>query len=466
MVRESDRAVVAIVDDEPAMLRMLDRMLDHLGFDRLVFDRSEGLLAFAEREPDRLDVVLTDINMPSTDGLALLSLLRRHHPDLPVLLMTGDATVDSAVAAMKNGAFDFLVKPFSNRDEVGARLERAVEQRHLKRRNRALERSLDVAGRFPEIIGDGPAMRGVLRLVESVAPTDATVLILGASGTGKELVARAIHERSPRAARPFVAINCATLTDTLLESELFGHVKGAFTGATTSRRGLLEEANGGTLFLDEVGDMPLATQGRFLRVLQEGEIKPLGANDLRKVDVRVVAATNVDLPDAIKQKQFRADLYYRLNVVALELPPLCRRREDIPLLATHFLARHARQQGRPLPELTPGALERLIAYGWPGNARELDNLMHRLVLFNRVGPVGAAEVGALGELRSEPGIDTPTLAGLEFARAKESAVEDFEHRYLTDVMARASGSVSEAARLAGLDRSNFRRLLRRHGIGG
>jgi len=466
MGRVTDRATVAIVDDEPAMLRMLDRMLSLLGFDRLVFDTPEALLAFAEQEPDRFDVVLTDLNMPSTNGLALLSLLRRHHPDLPVVLMTGDATVDSAVAAMKSGAFDYLVKPLTNRDEVGARLERAVEQRRLKRRNRALERSLDVAGRFPEIIGDGPAMRGVLRLVESVAPTDATVLVLGESGTGKELVARAIHERSPRAARPFVAINCATLTDTLLESELFGHVKGAFTGATASRRGLLEEANGGTLFLDEVGDMPLSTQGRFLRVLQEGEVKPLGANDLRKVDVRVVAATNVDMQDAIKQKHFRADLYYRLNVVALELPPLRRRREDIPLLATHFLARYARQQGRPVPELTPEAVERLVAYGWPGNARELENLMHRLVLFGRVGPVGAAEVGSLVELRSELGVDAPASAEVEFARAKESAVEAFEHRYLTEVMARAAGSVSEAARLAGLDRSNFRRLLRRHGIGG
>jgi DNA-binding NtrC family response regulator len=466
MVRATDRATVAIVDDEPAMLRMLDRMLNMLGFDRLVFDTPEALLAFAEREPDRFDVVLTDLNMPSTNGLALLSLLRRDHPDLPVVLMTGDATVDSAVAAMKSGAFDYLVKPLTNRDEVGARLERAVEQRRLKRRNRVLERSLDVAGRFPDIIGDGTAMRAVLRLVESVAPTDATMLILGESGTGKELVACAIHERSPRATRPFVAINCATLTDTLLESELFGHVKGAFTGATASRRGLLEEANGGTLFLDEVGDMPLGTQGRFLRVLQEGEVKPLGANDVRKVDVRVVAATNVDMQDAIKQKHFRADLFYRLNVVALELPPLRRRREDIPLLATYFLARYARQQGRPVPELTPEAVERLVVYGWPGNARELENLMHRLVLFDRVGPVGAAEVGALVELRSEPGADALASAGIEFARAKESAVEAFEHRYLTEVMSRAAGSVSEAARLAGLDRSNFRRLLRRHGIGG
>ncbi len=466
MGRAAVRSVVAIVDDELLVLQMLDRMLERGGFDRLLCGRPADLLAQMAQDPDRVDVVLTDINMPTTDGLELLSLLRERHPDVPVLLMTGNATIDSAVAAMKNGAFDYLVKPLTNADEVGARIERAVEQRRLKRRNRALEQSLEVGGRFPDIIGEAPAMRDALRLVESIAPTDATVLVLGESGTGKELVARAIHERSRRAGRPFVAVNCSTLTDTLLESELFGHVRGAFTGATSSRRGLLEEARGGTLFLDEVGDMPLATQARFLRFLQQGEVKPLGSDEVQRVDARVIAATHVDLQGAIEQKLFRADLYYRLNVVSVDLPPLRRRRDDVPLLARHFLDRYAKKQGRAAPTLGPGVIELLMAHDWPGNARELENVMHRLVLLDRTGSVEVDEVKPqLGTRPSRPG-DEPAWAGREFALAKETAVEAFEHRYLQDVMARANGSVSEAARLAGLDRSNFRRLLRRHGIGG
>jgi two-component system response regulator HydG len=298
--------------------------------------------------------------------------------------------------------------------------------------------------------------------VESVAPTDATVLLLGESGTGKELLARAIHDRSARHGRPFLAINCSALSDTLLESELFGHVRGAFSGASTSRLGVFEEASGGTLFLDEIGDISAAMQVRLLRALQEGEIKPVGSTEIRKVDVRVVAATNRDLEAAVKAGIFRQDLYYRLHVVPLELPALRERREDVPLLVHHFLRRYAEKFGKPVTQVSPAALEALQAHSWPGNVRELENVVQRAVVLAS-GPEVTAEA-LPPSLRPAAAREAPRSFDIPFARAKQEAVDTFERAYVSDALARTGGSVAEAARLCGLDKSNFRRIVRRHKV--
>jgi transcriptional regulator with GAF, ATPase, and Fis domain len=306
-------------------------------------------------------------------------------------------------------------------------------------------------------------MRELFGLVESVAPTDATVLLLGESGTGKELLARAIHERSPRAGRRFVPVNCSALTDTLLESELFGHVRGAFTGAGASRVGVFEEASSGTLFLDEIGDVSAATQVRLLRALQEGEIKPVGSTEIRKVDVRIVAATNRDLEGAVRAGTFRQDLFYRLNVVAVELPPLRRRPEDIPLLVDHFLRRYAAKFGKNVTRIEPEVLEALFAYSWPGNVRELENVVQRAVV------LAAGESLTVQSLPpalrpASPAPSARAVSELPFAEAKRAATEAFERGYIADALGRTNGKVAETARLCGLDKANFRRLLRRHKI--
>jgi transcriptional regulator with GAF, ATPase, and Fis domain len=326
-----------------------------------------------------------------------------------------------------------------------------------------LERQVEVSERWKGVVGTTPTMRELFGLVESVAPTDATVLLLGESGTGKELVARGIHARSARAGRPFVAINCSALTDTLLESELFGHVRGAFTGASSSRVGVFEEASQGTLFLDEIGDISAAMQVRLLRVLQEGEIKPVGATEIRKVDVRVVAATNRDLEAASRAGTFRQDLYYRLNVVALELPPLRHRLPDIPLLVHHFLARYAARFGKATGHFSPEAMEAMQSYAWPGNVRELENVVQRAVVLAPGDELGVEVLPPAVRTRSAPPAPEQRF-DLPFGKAKQAAVRSFERSYLSDVLRRSSGKVAEAARLCGLDKSNFRRIIRRHNI--
>jgi two-component system response regulator HydG len=502
---------VLVVDDEPALRRSLARVLETRGMRVGVAEDGEHALAYIERSPP--DVALVDMMMPGVGGLELLARIKAGGAAVEVILMTAFADVDSAVSAMKAGAYHFLTKPFHSNDAVAHAVLRAAEHRRLADRARQLEQILESKERFGEIIGDSPKMLDVYRLIVGVAPTSSTVLILGESGTGKELVARAIHQNSPRAKKPFVAVNCGAIPKELVESELFGHVRGAFTGAQTARTGLFETADGGTILLDEVGDLPLAAQVKLLRVLQEGEIKRVGADETRTVDVRVLAATNVDLMSRIQGGLFRRDLYYRLHVIAMELPALRDRGDDVLLLANHYLQKFARSMGREAKRLGSDAVRAIREYDWPGNVRELEHAIeHAMVLaqreviaahdlpFVREGAMGGAlrDVGAapaIGGALVPPSLPTGAgwrrldvellppapatvgivggavdsaramlgdLAELPYAEAKRRLVSMFDDSYTRELLKRASGNMSEAARRAGLDRSNFRRLLKRH----
>jgi DNA-binding NtrC family response regulator len=461
-------AKVLIVDDDKVVLRATSEVLRREGYE--VISMGDPLEALAAAKDPTLDVVVTDIQMPNLSGLDVLKGFKQAQPDVEVIVMTAYATVETAVAAVKAGAYDYLTKPFERIDDFSLTVAKAVERRMLKKRTQVLEEALEVKSIFEGMIGQSSQMRAVFKLVETVSPTTATVLIQGESGTGKELIAKAIHFRSPRRDKPFVAVNCSALTDTLLESELFGHVKGAFTGATGLKKGLFEAASGGTIFLDEIGDVPLSTQVRLLRVLQEGEIKRVGGTDSIQVDTRVIAATNVDLPKAMAEGRFREDLYYRLNVITLSLPPLRDRPEDVPLLAQHFLRHYADKMKKQIQGILPEAMRLLTVHPWAGNVRELENVLERAVVLSAKPSIEVddlpSHVREAPKSGSSMDVDAQSLTHLPFAQAKELAIRAFERRYLSTALDKSSHNISAAALAAGMDRSNFRRLLKQHDIGG
>jgi two-component system response regulator HydG len=480
---EAEAVHVLVVDDEPALRRSLARVLEARGIKVGLAEDGRQAIEYIQQTPP--DVALVDMMMPGLGGLEVLGHVKASSVALEVILMTAFADVDSAVEAMKAGAYHYLTKPFHSNDAVVHAVLKAAEHRRLADRARRLEQVLLSKERFGELIGDSPRMLEVYRLIEGVSPTSSTVLILGESGTGKELVARAIHQQSPRAKKSFVAVNCGAIPKELVESELFGHLRGAFTGAQTARTGLFETADGGTILLDEVGDLPLAAQVKLLRALQDGEIKRVGADESRTVDVRVLAATNVDLLDRIRLGQFRQDLYYRLNVIAIELPPLRGRGDDVLLLANHYLQKFARSMGRDAKRLSSDAVHALRSYDWPGNVRELEHAIeHAMVLAQRdviaasdlpfgrhsTVPVGAGKSGIAPPVVVDAsaehgggalGVDLTVLADLPYAEAKKRLLAHFDEEYTSGLLKMTSGNMSEAARRAGLDRSNFRRLLKR-----
>ena len=480
---------VLVVDDEPALRRSLTRVLETRGMRVAVAEDGQQALDYVQRTPP--DVALVDMMMPGLGGLDVLARIKATGLRIEVILMTAFADVDSAVEAMKAGAYHFLTKPFHSNDAVAHAVLKAAEHRRLADHARQLEQALLSKERFGALIGDSPKMLEVYRLIEGVATTSSTVLVLGESGTGKELVARAIHQNSPRARKAFVAVNCGAIPKELVESELFGHVRGAFTGAQTARAGLFETADGGTILLDEVGDLPLAAQVKLLRALQEGEIKRVGADETRTVDVRVVAATNVDLARRIQAGEFRRDLFYRLNVIAIELPPLRERGEDVLLLASHYLEKFARSMQRTVRRLAPDAVRALREYEWPGNVRELEHAIEHAMILSQRDVIVAADLPftrSSGSLRAAEHAPEPAaprgdaaqshaphvvpadpvralladLARMPYAEAKRRLLSLFDETYTSELLRDADGNLSEAARRAGLDRSNFRRLLRRH----
>ena len=456
---------ILVVDDDRIVLRAVTEILQREGYSVLAIDDAvEGLSA--AKDPG-VDVCVLDIRMPNLSGMDLLRAIKQARPEVEVVMMTAFATVETAVEAVKAGAYDYLTKPFSNIDEVSLTVGKALERKQLKDRTRVLEEQLSVKSSFEELIGQSAQMRAVFKLVETVSYSSATILIQGESGTGKELVARALHYRSPRKDKPFIAVNCSALTDTLLESELFGHMKGAFTGATANKKGLFEAADGGTIFLDEIGDVPPATQVRLLRVLQEGEVKRVGANEQIKVDVRVIAASNVDLLKAKEQGRFREDLFYRLNVITVALPPLRDRPEDVPLLAQHFLQVYNGKMSKKVGSISPSAMESLVCHRWPGNVRELENVMERAVVLSNKDIVDLDDLPQ--SLRDAPqssgDLEILSLAHLPYAKAKRLAMRAFERRYLSALLEKSGQNVSSAARSAGVDRSNFRRLLKQYDVG-
>ncbi|HEY6079209.1 MAG TPA: sigma-54 dependent transcriptional regulator [Polyangiaceae bacterium] len=448
-----------VVEDDAQSLRGIRALLAAYGFRAVCADSGAAAMQMLEELGEGIECVLTDLYMPGVSGMDLLMHVRQTRPELPVVVVTGRADVPSAVTAIREGAFDFQLKPLSP-ETLTMAVGRAVEHHRLKSRNRYLEQRLEVAQRFRGIIGNSAPMRRVFDLIASVAGTEATVLITGESGTGKELVARSLHEHSPRAGKPFIAINCGALTESLLESELFGHERGAFTGADSRRRGLFEEAAGGTLFLDEVGEMAPSSQVRLLRVLQDRHVRPVGSNHARPVDVRVVAATNRDLDEEVRERRFREDLFYRLNVVSIELPALRSRGEDVLLLAHHLLGKHASRLGKTGLRFAEDALHALTNHDFPGNVRELENAVERAAIMTTGELVTSQELplqlragrSSRPRLRSAP--------DLSFGEARNR----FERDYLEKVLDECGGNMSQAARRAGMDRSNFRRLLDRHGV--
>ena len=461
----ASRSRILVVDDERVMLRAWERILPTKDFDVETCD--SGVEALHRMQSETYDVVLLDIMMPQISGMDVLREIKGKRPETEVIMMTAYATIDTAVSAIKLGAYDYLTKPFENLESIENVVRRCSERKRLIDRNRVLESQLETKERFEGMVGGSLRMREVFKLIESVSYSAASVLIEGESGTGKELVARAIHYRSPRKDKAFVVINCSALSETLLESELFGHVKGSFTGAIANKKGLFEVADGGTMFLDEIGEIPLSTQVKLLRVLQEGEVKRVGSNENAHVDVRIVAATNADLQDMMRKGTFREDLYYRLNVISVRLPPLRERREDIPMLAYHFLKKYAERMHKQVLRISPEAMALLQGYKWVGNVRELENVMER----------GVVLVG--GEVIDPPSLpphiaqgtpigieDQKSLSNLPYKKAKRMALMSFEKRYLMTLLQRTSGNISQASRAAGLDRSNFRRILKRYDLAG
>jgi DNA-binding NtrC family response regulator len=445
-------ATILLVDDEPSARGTMALLLRKRG--HRVVEAADVAAATKALADTAFEVVVTDLRMPDGDGLDVLRAAKAHCPEADVILLTAYAGWESAKEAIRLGAFDYFEKG-REPDELLHRIERAVADKALRRENENLRAQVRERFGLAGLIASSAEMVQVLDLVERVAPTDATVLIRGESGTGKEIIAKALHHASKRAEGRFVAINCGALPETLLESELFGHVKGAFTGAGANKKGLFEEAHGGTLFLDEIGEMTPGLQVKLLRALQSGEVRPVGSTQAITVDARVVAATNRDLEPMIRQGSFREDLFYRLNVIPIVLPPLRERREDIPLLAEHFLARFAERQGRVL-RLSAGATERLLRYAWPGNVRELENAMERLAILARDETIDPGDlpphVGAGLALGPAPGL------------AAEQTLADAERAHIVQMLERYGWNHSRAAEALGIGRTTLWRKLKDYGI--
>ncbi|MGB8933150.1 MAG: sigma-54 dependent transcriptional regulator [Anaeromyxobacteraceae bacterium] len=468
--KAAERSVnVLVVDDEPALLKALEALLRRAGHTVVALDNP--ITAIQRLAAEDFDVALFDIKMPQLSGLELLNTVKHRRPEVEVIIMTGHATVETALQAVRMGAYDYLTKPFEDVEIVVRAVAKAAERKALADRNRQLETQLlERTGAVADgLVGNSPAMREVTRMVDAVAYSAATVLVTGESGTGKELVARALHARSPRKTHPFVALNCGALTETLLESELFGHVKGSFTGAQRDSKGLFDAADGGTIFLDEIGDIPPATQVRLLRVLQEGEFKRVGAADAIHVDVRVIAATHRDLPKLVKGGKFREDLFYRLNVINVQLPALRDRVEDVALLGHHFLRRYTERLGKKVKGLSQEAIDLLSGYRWPGNVRELENAIERAVVLCRGETITPTDLPPAITGRSAPLVREAPAGGDEaawltqsYAAAKEQALRRFEKGYVDALMKACDSNISAAARKAGMDRSNFKRVLRKY----
>jgi two-component system response regulator HydG len=447
----SEPATLLVADDDPGLRESLERTLTREGYRVLL--ASDGNAALERLQAGGIDLVLTDLKMPGLTGIEVLRAAKALAPDVDVILLTAFGTVEEAVKAMKEGAYDFLTKPFQ-RAQVLRLIRQALERRELIQQNRALQRRLDDLLQQGVAIGSSPAFRRMMTLVEQVADSSATVLITGESGTGKELVARSIHQRSGRHGGPFVAVNCAALPETLLESELFGYEKGAFTGAAGRKEGRFELADGGTLFLDEVADLSPVTQPKILRVLQEGEFERLGGTKTLRVDVRIVAATNQDLGQMVKEKRFREDLYYRLNVITIHVPPLRERREDIRVLAQHFLRIYAAKNNRKLEGFSDEAMRRLEAYAWPGNVRELENVIERGVVLAR------GSLMDVSELPEEIAGATPLPEGVLTVRIGTPLAE-VEARLLEETLRVTKGNKTLTAKLLGIDPRTVSRKLER-----
>jgi len=449
---------IVVVDDDPEMLSMVCDHLKRQGYHVRPFNSSpEAVQYLASGEMDALgtELLLTDLRMPEIDGLNLLQQIRRLPNQFPVIIMTAYATVDTAVEGLRRGAFDYITKPFKL-NELSLTVERALAFYRLKVQNQVLSAEIRKSWGVQDIIGKSVAMKSIFDLIERVASANSNILITGESGSGKEVVARSIHHRGPRAQKPFVAINCTAIPEDLLESELFGHVKGSFTGATADKKGLFEEADGGTLFLDEIGDMNVALQTKLLRVLQERSIRPVGTTQAKSIDVRVIAATHKDLKSSILNGTFREDLFYRLAVIPIVVPPLRHRPEDISLLAHHFLRKYSALNNSRVLGFTQSALQKLMTLPWPGNVRELENMVERLVVLARNPQIDSSDIPDMEQTSSEQFFGQAT--------ADSPTLTDLEKRYIQLILEKTGGKKEKAAQILGINRRTLYRKEKEYGF--
>jgi two-component system response regulator PilR (NtrC family) len=451
---------ILIVDDEEVLRDVLDAVLRREGFEVVMASSGEEALAVLD-EDDNIDLVILDIMLPGISGIDTLRALRISNPSLPVIIITAFSSIDGAIEAMKHGAFHYIPKPFKN-EEVILTVNKALEQRRLSHENERLKAELSEKYAYANIIGKSEPMRKVYDLIRLAAPSRSNILVTGESGTGKELVAKAIHHASPRARNAFVTVNSGSLPPELLESSLFGHMKGSFTGAIATKRGLFEVADGGSIFLDEIGNINLETQAKLLRVIQEKEFMRLGSVDTIKVDVRIIAATNADLTKLMAENRFREDLYYRLNVITIPLPPLRRRREDVALLVTHFLDKYAEENKRKVKEVTPDAMRILLDHPWPGNVRELENTIERAVVLCTTDRIGVELLPDY--LRFPQPTDQPAMIVPSEGLSLKDAVSRYERGMILQSLEMANGVQKKAAELLQLKPSTLNEMMKRLGI--
>jgi two-component system response regulator HydG len=451
-------AEALIIDNDPSHAQTVAEAIERIGFTcRTALSGTEGAQRVKEQE---YDVIITDLMMNDLDGLGILALAKKEQPNAEVILITGYGSVPSAVAAMQQGAFNYLLKPL-DLAQLRAVCEKAAESSRLRRANVELHRRLDERFGFEGVIGDSVQMRDVIERLKRIAPTNASVLIQGQTGTGKELVAQAIHQNSARKNKPFVALNCAALSENILESELFGHIKGAFTDASNDRLGKFEYADGGTLFLDEVGDMPLATQIKLLRVLENGEITRVGSNDPVQVNVRILSATNRNLEDAITAGTFRNDLYHRLKVITIRLPTLQERSVDIPILLDHFIKLFIKKHGKQIRGVSPAARRKLLTFSWPGNVRQLRNVVESMVV---VDYDGLLDLDDLPEELAEPTGPSPELQTTSLAGLVGRSLEEVERLFFAETLRACGSNREEAARLLGIGERTLYRKIKEYGL--
>ncbi|MFH2012433.1 MAG: sigma-54 dependent transcriptional regulator [Pseudomonadota bacterium] len=453
---------ILIVDDEKDMLVLLKRIILEKTDHQLVTE-CDPVMALELFKKESFDLVIVDLKMPRMDGIKLLEEVKKINPNILVVIMTAYGTIETAVEAVQKGAYDYITKPF-RKERILLTVDKVMKWREIVSENLALRQALEERDSFSSMIGTSQVMKGIFEQIRQVAPTTATVLITGTSGTGKELLARAIHQNSLRSSNKMITVNCTAIPEQVIESELFGHVKGAFTGAWKDKRGLVEEAHQGTLFLDEIGDLNPIMQTKLLRLIQEGEYKPVGSVVTKKVDIRFIAATNHNLKEEIEEKRFREDLYYRLNVIHIDLPPLKERREDISLLSYHFLKKYSRANQKEIIYISPEAMQALLSLELNGNVRELENIIERGVIFCQTNTLEVKDLFPDNEYKTLfPCLDED-IYQLSFKEAKDKITHKFHRQYMLSILRKSRGNISKAAAMAGIQRQYLHRLMKEEGI--
>ncbi|MFQ5706722.1 MAG: sigma-54-dependent transcriptional regulator [bacterium] len=455
------RKTILVIDDEAAILKVMEANLRREGYE--VDTAEDGLLALEKLKCESYDSVIVDYLMPKLNGLELMEQMEKLAIEVPVIVVTAHGTIEQAVKAMQMGAVNYLTKPV-NYDELALVVKNAVQQQYLREEVKRLRREVTSRYGFENIVGENEKMQAIFNLIVDVAETDATVLIRGETGTGKELIAKALHFNSPRKNQEFVRVNCVAFSETLLESELFGHEKGAFTGAVKTRVGRFEQADGGTLFFDEIGDIPLTTQSKLLRFLQEKEFERVGGNRTLKTNVRIISATNRDLEKAVANGEFREDLFYRLNVIPIEVPSLRERLDDIPLLAFHFLKLHSERFNKPVKDISQDAILMLVSQDWPGNIRQLENVMERAIILEKTEKISLESISSCIKHPEDFSYRYFINENIPFNKLKSQLINKFEREYITRMLTKHQGNITEAARDANIHYKNFCQKMKKHAI--